>query len=155
MALARAAKAYTKYAWTLFFALGFLTALASQGQLRGLPPNPPSSEVMTGLTMDQIANRIPGILDYIGSIDRQLGNFMLGFGVLTMGIAPVPFRRGERWAWYILWVWPIVLVTQLVNSFLSTPGGGLGWQLDFAFIVVLSATLLISLRKFFAKKQDL
>ncbi len=153
MAGARTTKAFEKYAWTIFFVLGFLTALASIGQLLGMSPNPPSPEVTTGLTMDQIATRIPGILNYIASIDRQLGNFMLGFGVLTMGIAAVPFRRGERWAWHVLWSWPVVLVIQTVNSFLSTPGGGLGWQFDFAFIFVLSAALLISLRMFFTKKQ--
>ena len=152
---ARTEKAYEKHAWTIFFVLGFLAAFASQGQLLGMSPDPPSPEVTTGLTLDQIAARIPGILDYIGSIDRQLGNFMLGFGVLTMGIAAVPFRRGETWAWYILWIWPVVLVIQTVNSFLSTPGGGPGWQLDFAFILVLSAALLISLPSFFAKKQKL
>ena len=153
MAGARTTKAFEKYAWTIFFVLGFLTALASIGQLLGMSPNPPSPEVTTGLTMDQIATRIPGILNYIASIDRQLGNFMLGFGVLTMGIAAVPFRRGERWAWHVLWSWPVVLVIQTVNSFLSTPGCGLGWQFDFAFIFVLSAALLISLRMFFTKKQ--
>jgi len=155
MASARTEKAYEKHVWIIFFVLGFLVAFASQGQLLGMSPNPPSTEVTTGLTMEQIATRIPGILDYIASIDRQLGNFMLGFGVLTMGIAAVPFRKGEKWAWYILWIWPVVLVIQTVNSFLSTPGGGPGWQLDFAFIFVLSAALLISLPSFFAKKQKL
>jgi len=155
MASGRTEKAYEKYAWTVFFVLGFLAAFASIGQLLGMSPNPPSPEVTTGLTMDQIAARVPGILDYIASIDRQLGNFMLGFGVLTMGIAAVPFRRGEGWAWYVLWIWPVFLVIQTVNSFLSTPGGGLGWQLDFAFIFVLSAALLISLRRSFTKKQEL
>lgn len=148
----RAEKAYEKHAWIIFFVLGFLAAFASRSQLLGMSPNPPSPEVTTGLTMDQIATRIPGIVDYIGSIDRQLGNFMLATGVLVIAIAAVPYRRGEKWAWYTCWTIPILVVIQLANSFLSTPGGGLGWQLDFAFIFVALVALLMPYRKFFAKK---
>jgi len=148
----RAEKSYKKHAWIIFFIFGLLAAIASQGQLLGGSPDPPSAKVTTGLTLDQIAARIPGILDYIGSIDRQLGNFMLATGVMIMAIAAVPYRRGEKWAWYTCWIIPILVVIQLANSFLSTPGGGLGWQLDFAFIFVALAGLFLPYRKFFPKK---
>ncbi|HEV2227228.1 MAG TPA: hypothetical protein VGR56_10550 [Nitrososphaerales archaeon] len=110
-------KAYVKYAWAIFFVFGLLTTISSTIGLLGNPPNPPSPESTTGLTSNQIAARIPGISDYIGSIARQLGNFMLAMGVLIMGVAAVPFRRGEKWARYIFWILPVLLVIQLTNSF--------------------------------------
>ena len=152
MAAPRAEKAYEKYAWTIFFVFGLLWVVASRTQLSGMPPNPPSSEVTTGLTLDQLASRVPGIMNYIAGVDRQMGNFMLTMGVLMMGIAGVPYRKGEKWAWYIFWILPVLLVIQTVNSFLSTPGGGLGWQLDFGFIFVLLAGLFLPYRKFFPKE---
>ena len=105
------------------------------------------------MTLDQLISRVPGIMNYIAGIDRQMGNFMLAMGALIMGIATVPYRKGERWAWYISWILPVVLVVQLVNSFLSTPGGGFGWQFDFAFMFVLLAGLFLPYRKFFPNKQ--
>ena len=146
-------KGYEKHAWIIIFVFGLLAAISSRGQLLGMSPNPPSAEVTTGLTLDQIAARTPGILDYVASIDRQLGNFMLATGVLVTAIAAVPYRRGDRWAWYTCWIIPILIVIQLANSFLSTPGGGLGWQLDLAFIFVILASLFLPYRKFFPKKQ--
>ena len=154
MSDSKAEKSYHKHAWIIIFVFGLLWVVASPNQLSGGPPNPPSSEVTTGLTLDQLASKVPGIMNYIAGIDRQMGNFMLTMGVLIMGIAAVPYRKGERWAWYISWILPVVLVIQLANSFLSTPGGGLGWQLDSSFIFVLLAALFLPYRKFFPKKKE-
>ena len=30
--------------------------------------------------------------------------------VLTVAIAATAFRRGERWAWFAFWVWPMFFV---------------------------------------------
>jgi len=99
--------------------------------------------------LDEIASRVPGILVYIGGIARQLGNFMLATGVLLAGIAAVPYRRGEKWAWYISWIFPVVLIIQIANS-LST--GGYLVELDFAFLFVALAGLFMPYRKFFPKR---
>ncbi|HEY5903096.1 MAG TPA: hypothetical protein VIU39_11120 [Anaerolineales bacterium] len=140
-------KWYVKYAWILIFLFGLLTVIAAPINLLGTPPNPPSPEKLTGLTLDQIEARTPGMLDYISSISRQLGNFMLAMGVLLMGIASVPFRKGERWAWYISWILPLLLVIQLVNS-----RGGFGWQADLVSLGIALAGLFLPLRKFFPKR---
>jgi hypothetical protein len=139
-------KGYVKYAWIIFFVFGFLTVIAAPINLLGKPPNPPSPKTLTGLTLEEMNARIPGILGYVSSISTQLGNFMLAMGVLLMGIAAVPYRKGEKWAWYTCWIIPILLVIQLVNS-----RGGLGWQADFAGIFVALAGLFMPYRKFFPK----
>ena len=145
----RVEKAYEKYAWIIIFIFGLLWLIAAPINLLGTPPNPPSPEGTTGLTLDQMEARIPGIHGYISSISRQLGNFMLGLGVLIMGIAAVPYRKGEKWAWYVVWILPVSLVIQMANS-----RGGFGWQADFAFIFVLLAGLFMPFRKFFPKQAS-
>ena len=30
--------------------------------------------------------------------------------VLTVAVAVTAYRRGERWAWWAFWVWPLFLV---------------------------------------------
>jgi len=142
-------KWYVKYAWIIIFMFGLLSMMAAPINLLGTPPNPPSPEGMTGLTLSEMEARIPGTLAYISSISRQLGNLLLVMGVLFMGIAAVPYRKGEKWAWYICWILPIFLIIQLVNS-----QGGFGWQADLISLVVALAGLFLPYRKFFLKKQD-
>jgi hypothetical protein len=143
-----AEKGYQKYAWIILFIFGLLWIVAAPINLSGTPPNPPSPEGTTGLSLDQMEARIPGLLSYISSISRQMGNFMLALGVLIMSTAAVPYRKGEKWAWTICWILPVSLVIQLVNS-----RGSSGWQADFAFIFVLLAGLFMPIRKFFPKQQ--
>lgn len=142
-------KWYVKYAWIIIFVFGLLTVIAAPINLLGKPPNPPSPEGMTGLSLDAIGVKVPGILGYISSISRQLGNFMLATGVLLMSIAAIPYRKGEKWAWYICWILPVLLVIQLVNS-----RGGFGWQADWVSLAIVLVSLFLPFRKFFPKKQQ-
>jgi len=140
-------KGYAKYAWIIFFVFGLLSVITAPILLSGRPPNPPSPEGTTGLTLPEIGTRIPGILGYISSISRQLGNFMLAMGVLLMGIAAVPYRKGEKWAWYACWILPVLLVIQLANS-----RGGHLWQADLISLLIALAGLFMPYRKFFPKQ---
>jgi hypothetical protein len=141
-------KGYQKYAWIIIFVFGLLSVLTAPILLLGNVPDPPSPVRMTGLTLDQMAVRIPGIHEYVSGISRQLGNFMLAMGVLLAGVAAVPYRKGERWAWYTCWILPVLLVIQLANS-----QGGHGWQLDAGSLVVVLAGLFLPYRKFFPKQR--
>ncbi len=136
-------------AWLLFFVLGVLAAIAGPFFfLLGIPPDPPSPEGFTGLSSEEIAARIPGMAGYVGSISTQLGNFMLTMGVLMAAIAAGPFRRGERWAWYVFWVVPLMVLIQFLNS-----RGGLGWQFDLGLFFATIAGLLWPFRLFFPKRS--
>lgn len=140
-------RSYGRRAWLIFFVLGFLFLTAAPINLLGHPPDPPSPERFTGLSSDEIAARVPGITGYISSISRQMGNFMLCMSVLLMGVAAFPFRRGEKWAWFVMWSAPLMLLIQFLNSDL-----GFGWQFDFGGIFVALAGLLLPYRRFFPKK---
>ncbi len=133
-------------AWLIFFVLGVLTVLATPIQFSGRPPDPPSPEAMTGMTLAEFDQRVPGMSGYISSISRQLGNFMLVSGLLMAAVAAVPFRRGERWAWYSLWTAPLLALTQFLNG-----NFGAGWWADLGMIPITVAGLLVPYRRFFPK----
>src|SRR4051812_47245266 len=130
--------------WLIFFILGAVSAVGSPYLILGNAPDPPSPERFTGLTSAEIAARIPGIAGYIASISTQLGNFMLTTGVLMAAMAGGPFRRGQRLGWYAMWVVPVLLLFQFLNS-----NGGLGWQLDMGLLFVTIAGLIWSIPRFF------
>jgi hypothetical protein len=137
-----------KRAWLIFFLLGVGAVAAAPIGLLGRPPDPPSAERTTGLTLTEISERIPGMSTYIGSISRQLGNFMLAMGILMAAIAAGPFRKGERWAWYSMWTAPALLSIQFVNSRF-----GLGWQIDLGLIPVTIAGLAATYRRNFLQSS--
>ena len=149
-------RAGERYAWIVFLVLGLGAAGGGIAIVAaGLPVNPPSAEGLTGLTLDQIAAQVPGMDAYVSGLARQLGNFMIAMGVLLMAIAAVPFRRGERWAWYACWIMPVLVIIQLTNSFAiyDFASGGFLWQLDVAALLFALAGLLLPYRTFFPRSQ--
>src|SRR5688572_24527342 len=54
--------------------------------------------------------------------------------VLTVSIALTAFRRGERWAWLALWVWPVFFVVH----------GAVVFPVDFVFAALGVAALVVS-----------
>lgn len=133
--------------WLIFFVFGVLAVMTAPILLTGRPPDPPSPEGTTGLTLDEMGQRVPGISAFIASESRQLGNFMLVSGVLMAMIAAVPFRKGQRWAWFSMWTAPLLLLIQAVNS-----NFGNGWWADVGLIPVTVAGLVLPYRKFFPKR---
>ena len=151
-----AEKTYEKYAWVIFLVFGMGAAYGGLIILAGVVQvDPPSAERTTGLTLDQIAARVPGMGAYVSGLARQLGNFMIATGVLLAAVAAVPFRRGERWAWYACLIMPVLVFIQLANSFAiyDFASGGFLWQLDLVSLLVALAGLFLPYRKFFPKAQ--
>lgn len=140
---------FQKHGWWIFFLLGVGAVLAAPIQLRGRAPNPPSPEGITGFSLAEIGEHVPGMPGFIASLSRQLGNFMLTSGLLMAAIAAIPFRKGERWAWWAMWSAPLLLLIQFINS-----NFGSGWWADLGLIPVTLVALIAQFRKFFPKSRD-
>jgi len=76
---------------------------------------------------------------------RADGLASLGLGLFGMLIVLVPYRRGERWAWYALWFYPVFWTLHLVGNL--PPGDDHIHQV--AFIVLSLVGLLLPVRAFF------
>ncbi|MGN5382232.1 hypothetical protein BIV25_28685 [Streptomyces sp. MUSC 14] len=86
-----------------------------------------------------------------GSGDERLmradGMAATGMGLFGMLITLVPFRRGERWAWYAQWYYPVFWIAHLAGGL--PPGKDHVHQV--VFIVLSMVGLLLPVRVFFPR----
>ena len=76
--------------------------------------------------------------------------FLLGFAVTTVLISSTSYRKGKKWAWYLLWYVPVFWV---IAGYLQYASGG---QIPLVTIVLSPVPvlgLLLPYRKFFPKAQ--
>ena len=72
----------------------------------GLTPAADQTELQ-GRTWDQFASQDPDVAA-LYSLDLALLGLSIGaFAVLATVVAAIPYRHGERWAWYALWLVPL------------------------------------------------
>jgi len=86
----------------LLFILGILDVLSGLEHLF-LPTDTTSSLlVATGvnLTVSQIQDFSPSLLDFIYLKMQMYGGLSLSSGLWTWVIALIPYKKGEKWAWY-------------------------------------------------------
>jgi hypothetical protein len=93
-----------------FVLWGAMAALAPDHLLGpgGAPILPAGYEGFTGGSWQAMAHASPATAGYLELLFRTYGAYNVGFGVLAVAIAAVPFRRGERWAWWALLVGNLV-----------------------------------------------
>jgi hypothetical protein len=75
----------------------------------------------------------------------EYGIMETALGVLVVVLAALPFRRGERWAWFALWVVPLAALGSILNA--ARVGVSLGPLPVFLAIGLLG--LLLPVRVFF------
>ena len=83
-------RAYGKYAWMILFVSALLGIFG--GVLLMFPSDPTSVD--------------PRVLWII----RAWGVTLVGFNIFVLALSVGPYRRGERWAWYTLWLVPLLFI---------------------------------------------
>jgi len=73
--------------------------------------------VVTGveLAVSEIRDFSPGLLDSIVLKMQWYGVYALSYGLMTCVIALIPYRKGERWAWYSILVVGAISVSVLLG----------------------------------------
>ena len=94
-----------RFLWLYFIILGLLYLLPAVSSFFILRQTP---DHWDWLTQDA------EVLDYLASVWRLVGLFQLSLSVLMIIIAATGFRKGERWGWYLLWLWLPILAGQAV-----------------------------------------
>lgn len=151
-----AEKAYVRHAWKVLFALALIFALFGAGDLiLGASADPQITESVAGRSMDEIERSDPRVGNLINLHVRLGGAWILSGSILTMAISATAFRRGERWAWYVMWATFPLLVALIYAVYFSTelvPGPLPPPMLSAPLFLVLSiVALLLPYRKFFPK----
>lgn len=75
---------------------------------------------------------------------RADGVALTGFGLFGIVLTLIPFRRRERWAWLLLWFYPVFWLVHLLGKL--PPGKDHVHQV--VFIVLSLAGLLVSGKAF-------
>jgi hypothetical protein len=73
----------------------------------GMDADPAIAESIAGVAWEDLQASSPRIANLIDMYVRSLGAGLLVVSILSLTITLTAFRRGERWAWYALWVWPL------------------------------------------------
>lgn len=109
----------------LLFIVGIVGALDGLMKLFLLVP---LDEGLLGVTVSQIRDLSPNLLEYANFAGQLLGLEILGASLYLIVISLIPYRKGEKWAWYT------VLVI-----------GGFTGTLGILIILYIYATILPSL----------
>ncbi len=142
----RADKWYQRNAWMFLFAMGVFFVI------NGI------AHIVLGLTggteggigsLDKVAASKVGA-DYIKMLTFQNGLLGLLSAILVIGITLKSYRKGERWAWYVLWSPVAFAVTAQLVPFGEPAPGHFGICLPCLVVAILPVLgLLLPYRKFF------
>jgi hypothetical protein len=144
-----------KYAWLIFVVQAALILIG--GLIEIFVPllqlNMPdigyfgcSLTCLTGRSWTQFSASDPGVASYIVVLYGILGASIICFSLLVIAIASTSYRRGEKWAWYALWVVPLWNVFEnIVYSGLPPLPIGIGIAL---------VGLFLPYRRFFPKSKS-
>jgi len=131
MAVDRGERAYEKYGWMI------LSASAVLGIVAAVVTTFPPLYVFSSSLYE-------GVYPMLGA----LGTALVGLNILALLISVIPYRRGERWSWFTLWMLPLGWVSQFV--FLP--------DVSYLMLALFSTVgLVLPYRRFFsrAEKEEL
>lgn len=115
----------TRYAWTPLFLFSIVMLVVGIGGMVG--------PVREGSVIS--AYRAHEVTDQVLAL-RLRGSFVLGMVVFGISLILIPFRRGERWAWYVLWYYPVFFLLHVVAFGTLFPDG--------LFLLISAASLLVA-----------
>lgn len=151
-------RAAPKYAWIALLVVCVASLMIGVGDyfLAG-NGDPALTETMTGIPWEEMKVATPRVVNLTNLLTRILGAWLTGFSLLAVGVTLVPFRRGERWAWYALWSLPLtfLLVFTAILTAERVPGSPTPPALFSApgLFTISSLALLLPLRTFFPKSD--
>jgi len=140
-----------KYAWVVFLCLGLLWVVVGFTQAfypGGVAEN--DAQRVTGMSWSVLKDSSPEVSNLVRFLYGHLGLLKMSWSFLVIAIILTGFRRGEKWAWYTLWLVPIALVSAgLFNAWFF---GDVSQALHSIPIVTVSLlVLLLPYRKFFPR----
>ena len=85
-----------------------------------------SNEDLLGMTVTELHNFSPKVVDYMELYHQLWGVYLLSFALSLWVISLIPYRRGEKWAWYATLViggtallGQLILAKKMVSTTLS------------------------------------
>jgi hypothetical protein len=143
-------------AWIALIVVGAIFGLFGLSDvILGMNADPAIAESIAGVAWKDLQASNPQVANLIDMYVRSLGASILVVSILSLSITLTAFKRGERWAWYALWVWPLWNVAIFVLSFTAERHPGFPPPPPMLsspiFFTVTLLALILSYRKFFPR----
>jgi hypothetical protein len=111
----------------------------------------PIDEVLLGVTVTQIRTFNANVMDQITILFQFTGLYMFGTTSMAAILALLPYRKGEKWAWYTqLVIGGIALIGQLVIVYIA---GNLlpSYMLPFNIVLIILwlIGIILPIKEFF------
>ena len=87
---------------------------------------------MSGVTVSQIHAFSQNLLDSMILTNRMFGLGMLSAGLFVCVVSLIPFRNGEKWAWYAM----LIIGGVLMSSYLLVIGSGYLEPFPLMFVIL-------------------
>ncbi len=146
-------KAYVKYAWVIPFVMGlfFLISMSATIFFPGILTGAEGAvQTLTGAPYSQLAASTPGVATYILYLITIFAIFSAGLGAFIMIVSATAYRKGEAWAWYLMWVAPVLFLADFINDYYFLRYVDTG---SVFIMIIFIAGLLLPYRKFFPVKN--
>jgi hypothetical protein len=147
-------KFYEKYAWVILLAVGLLWLLV--GFVAVFQPEgifEADAQAVTNLQWTDLKASSPEASNFVIFVYGQMGLLKISWSLFILAITLTGYRRGEKWAWYMILLAPILLVSDAVFSAVFI--GDINQVLQFMPITAITMLgLLLPYRVFFPKKPS-
>jgi hypothetical protein len=145
-------RAYEKYAWVILLAVGLLWLVV--GVVAVFQPEgifEADAQAVTNMPWSELKASSPMAADFVIFVYGQMGLLKISWTFFVLAITVTGYRRGEKWAWYMMWSVPALLVSDAVFSVVFI--GDINQVLQFIPITAITMLgLVLPYRIFFPKK---
>ena len=143
-----------KYGWVVFLFLGILwfvvgfTQASAAFKMEELTEK--DAQHVAGMSLSELDASSPMAYVMIRWLYGNLGLLKIGWSFFLIAVTLTGYRKGEKWAWYTLWIAPVQLVG--AGVFNSVFFGDFNEMLQWVPITTISLIVLfLPYRKFFPK----
>ena len=153
---------FARHGWKVFAVLGAIVVLFGVGDIAGGGASFQGGEAvlfnsMTGTTWDELRGADPGAAKLIDYLWRAEGAALVVVGLLTLAISLTALRRGDRWAWTAMWVFPLWIALVYVVFWISQPDLRSGIPVPLisgaVFLVITVVTLVLSYGRYLRRSS--
>lgn len=145
---------YLTVAWVLLLLLGLFFVFAPLSDLTadrstGLPSDHTGTfHAVAGVSWSAAKSSSRGITKYVTLLETGYAVHELVFGIMFITILVIPFRRGERWAWWVCWA---VMLAAITYSLTFGRHGSTILTRSLIAVIGLPILLLIQLPRFYGR----
>ena len=144
-------RANEKYGWVVFLFLGLLWVVV--GLVQVFSPDEllrTDTQLITGMSWSELKTLSPVATDLVRFHYGGMGLLKTSWSFLVLAITLTGYRRGEKWAWYTMWLVPALLVWNAIYNVNFT--GNVNQMLEWIPVTTVSLLgLLLPYRKFFPR----